>query len=533
MLTAPEPAYWPAVCFQVPAYNEPPELLAEIIKQLMRQDYPGRWMIQVIDNNTPDPRTWLPIRDLCKLLSDRVQFMHLENWPGYKAGALNEGTRRLPSWVELIAVIDADYLVDPHFLRATARHFADPQVAFVQTPQHYREWQGAPYFEGLFRMYESFFATFMTSRRENNGIIFAGTMGLVRRSALEEVGLWDAESITEDAELSVRLLGRGWYGIYDHRCYGGGLMPFDFGSLKRQRFRWAFGTIHLLKKHWRPLLGLRSREGYHLSLRQRLCFFGLGLQYFIEVVSFMFALLLLINVLAPFAGWNVSLPVFKAAMIVPLLLTTSGFVRTIWALREATRCKLSQAVGAFIFFFALSWVTARACVSALFRRRGVFLRTPKVREGQKWQSALRMTTQEIFLAASFICVALFTCYQHRVSTFSLMLLGLQAFIYGSAALCALAAEGIWLLPTWLLGTTGGAETALADGIMTEASQIYAAAQAPHLQLSRRIFTSQLHEAAKQDAEDVRSRLTRKRERMALRQYRRLYGRKFVTELHGF
>ncbi len=453
MLSTPEPDRWPGCCFQVPAHNEPPELLARVIKQLLRQQYPGRWMIQVIDNNTPDPATWKPIQQLCQQYNERVQFLHLEHWPGFKAGALNEGTRRLPDWVELIAVVDADYLVDQEFLCATVRHFADPEIAFVQTPQHYREWQGNPYFEGLNYMYETFFATYMTSRRESNGIICAGTMGLVRRSCLEQVGLWDEESVTEDAELSFRLLGKGWRGVYDHRSYGAGLMPFEFDALKKQRFRWAFGTIQLLLKHWKPLLGLSSPERLYLTPGQRLCYLGLGIQYLIEAISFFSTLLLVVAVSLPALGWHLFIPSLQLAILIPMLLLLTNFVRTVWGLREATGCKLSQATGAFLFFFALSWVTCRACISACLHKKGVFLRTPKVRESQKWRQAVRITAQETLLSMVFVVVAILTLVHDPANMLPAGLLALQGMIYGMAPLCALAASGIWLLPSWLLGTS--------------------------------------------------------------------------------
>ncbi|RAQ95847.1 hypothetical protein A4R35_09890 [Thermogemmatispora tikiterensis] len=108
-------------------------------------------------------------------------------------------------------------------------------------------------------MYETFFATYMASRRERNSLLCTGTMGLVRRRCLEEVGLWDETCVTEDAELSICLPGKGWKGVDDHRPYGAGLMPLEFDALK---------------KHWRPLLGLASPVQYHLTLIQRLLVSG-------------------------------------------------------------------------------------------------------------------------------------------------------------------------------------------------------------------------------------------------------------------
>jgi cellulose synthase/poly-beta-1,6-N-acetylglucosamine synthase-like glycosyltransferase len=419
----------------------------------MLQDYPGNWIVQVIDNNTPDQEVWMPVRDFCQRFGDRVQFLHLEQWPGYKAGALNEGTRRLPDWVEVVAVVDADYLVEPNFLRATARHFANPEVALVQTPQHYRGWRGIPYFEGLNYLYEYFFALSMVSRRELRSVVCFGTMCLIRRSALLQVGGWDEASITEDVELSVRLLGRGWRGVYDHRSYGAGLMPLDFGALKKQRFRWAFGTIQTLKKHWRLLLGLSEPSGYSLTLTQRWCFLVLSLQYLAEVPAFLFAFLLVMTVLLSVLGSPLVPPALSVALFGPLLLLVIANARTIWALRETTGCTRSQAIAALVFFLSLSWITARACFSAFVHRTGVFLRTPKLRGRQKWQQAVLICKEEIALSLLYLGTILLAVQHHwREQSASLVSLLLQAVICAGAVICAFASEGIGLFPRSLFGT---------------------------------------------------------------------------------
>ncbi len=447
MLLAPDPAQWPSICIQIPACNEPPELLVQTIESLLLQEYPGRWMVQVIDNNTADPRVWLPVRNFCQRFRDRVQFLHLAQWPGYKAGALNEGTRRLPDWVEVVAVVDADYLVEPGFLRATARHFADPAVAFVQTSQHYRGWQGIPYFEGLNYLYEYFFALSMVSRRELNSVVCFGSMCLVRRSALEKIGGWDEESITEDVELSIRLLGCGWRGIYDHRCYGAGLMPLDFGSLKKQRFRWAFGMIQCFKKHWRLLLGFSDPSGYSLTFIQSVCFLFLCFQYLTDVLNFLFNFVIVMTVFLSSLDFPLVPPNLSVALCGPLLLLVIANARTIWALRETTRCTPAQAMGALVFSLSLSWITARGCFSACLRRKGVFWRTPKSRGRQQWQHVVLICEEEITLSLLYLGIIVLAVRHHVLQqNLSLAPLFLQACICAGAVICAFAAEGIWLLP---------------------------------------------------------------------------------------
>ena len=144
--------------------------------------------------------------------------------------------------------------MDPDFLRELVPAFADPQVAFVQTPQDYSDSTGDVFSESTYRGYKYFFEVSMPSRNERNAIIFAGTMGLIRKSVLEEIGGWDEWCITEDAEASLRILKKGYQSLYINRAFGSGLMPINFEGLKKQRFRWCFGGIQILKKHWEALM---------------------------------------------------------------------------------------------------------------------------------------------------------------------------------------------------------------------------------------------------------------------------------------
>ena len=164
------------------SYNEPVDILRPTLESLARLDYP-HLIVQVVDNNTSDPAVWQPLQQLCEQLGPRFQFLHLEPWPGFKAGALNEATRRLAPQVEIIGIIDADYIVEPHFLQAMVGHFDDPTVAFAQSSQNYRDWQDSSYLRGLFYSFRYFFDVTMPARAHRNAIIFCGTMGLIRRSA--------------------------------------------------------------------------------------------------------------------------------------------------------------------------------------------------------------------------------------------------------------------------------------------------------------------------------------------------------------
>src|SRR2546425_1377242 len=394
----------PKVAIQVPAYNEPLEVVRETLKALAELDYPYL-IVQVVDNNTPDREIWGALKAQCEQLGPRFQFMHLENWPGFKAGALNEATRRLPEDIEVIGVVDSDYVVKSDWLRAVVGHFADPKVAFVQTPQNYRDWTDDQYLRGLYFSYEYFFEITMPCRAHRNAIIFAGTMGLIRRSALEEIGGWNPNVVTEDAEASLRLLSLGHSGIYVPRAYGHGLMPLSFDGLKKQRFRWALGGVQILRLHWRRLLQPGHGEG--LTVAQRIHYLLGNVQWFGDVLMFCFTLLLLATALS--TAMHHQLPIRRltgVALGLPIAFLATGLLRAVWAMKLKTRCTWRDAIAGLQVWFALSWVVTLACLRGLLRFHTAFLRTPKFKEGEASViKAFRAAQMETLLAATGVAAA--------------------------------------------------------------------------------------------------------------------------------
>ena len=426
--------FYPKVSLHVPTHNEPPELVRLTLDALASLDYPN-YEVLVIDNNTDDEAVWRPVEKHCLKLGPRFRFFHLRPWPGYKSGALNFALTQTAPDVEIIAVVDADYIVRPDFLSSLAGHFADPAVAFVQTPQDYREVEDrGRYGRALYLAYRVFFDLSMPSRNERNAIIYAGTMGLLRRSALEKVGGWDEWCITEDAELSLRLLAAGYQSIFIPESYGHGLMPLDFAGLKKQRFRWAFGGMQILRMHARELFALRRTR---LNVRQRAAYIVGGLQWLNDPLTFAFTVLLLIGGAALAAGGSIFLqPLAGAAIFIPSLFVLVSVLRFLWAFRNAARCSVREAFDALTVLLALTWVVTLACILGLVKSRGVFLRTPKAPERVRVLSAVRVVLGEFILGS--LCLIVFGAIMltgpldTAPRAMMLGLLGWQALIYFSA-----------------------------------------------------------------------------------------------------
>ena len=263
-----DPGYQPFVSLHIPAYNEPPELLIQTIKAAEAIDYPD-FEVVVIDNNTKDPAVWQPVEDYCRD-RPRVTFVHVAPWPGFKAGACNLVLRRYTDpRAEIIGLVDADDLVQPHYLRETAPYFSDPDLGFVQTFEGNREYEGSPYYTACVDSFQAFYLSVMSSRNERNTVPFVGTMGLFRRSALTAVGGWNEWCICEDTEASLRVTKAGWSGLYLPRCFGRGVVPPSFAGMLTQRHRWCFGAMQILRLHWRSLMPWDRSPDNHMTAAQR------------------------------------------------------------------------------------------------------------------------------------------------------------------------------------------------------------------------------------------------------------------------
>src|SRR5580698_3511554 len=387
----------PFVSLHVPAHNEPPDMVIDTLRKLLWLDYPS-YEIILIDDNTDDESLWRPVERWCR--EHDVKFAHLEDWPGYKSGALNYALRQMTDErAEIIGVVDSDYQLDRGFLRRCAPLLLESWLGFTQAPQDYRGWERAPYYRRLYYSYKYFFAVSQPSRNERDGAIFAGTMGLIRRVALEQLGGWDEWCITEDAELSLRLLRAGWTGQHIDQSYGKGIMPLTFEALKGQRYRWCFGGIQILRLHWRSMLPGRQSKENRLTNGQRWAYLSGAVQWYGDLLGLVFLVFLLAGAVNLATGGGElfrKLTPFLVATVPVLVLL--GLVRAVALLRRGTGASWRDALGAFFIWQSTSLVVARASVLGLFAKKAAFLRTPKTSEKAKWYEAFRANWAESTLA---------------------------------------------------------------------------------------------------------------------------------------
>jgi cellulose synthase/poly-beta-1,6-N-acetylglucosamine synthase-like glycosyltransferase/exo-beta-1,3-glucanase (GH17 family) len=367
---APAQDYAPKVSIHIPAYREPPEMLKQTLDALARLDYPNFECVVVI-NNTPDPAFWQPVAEHCGALGERFKFVNVEQVAGYKAGALRIALAHTAPDAEIIGVIDADYAVEPDWLKDVVPAFADPKVGLVQAPQDHRD-ETTPLHWAMNGEYAGFFDIGMVQRNEENAIIVHGTMCLIRRSALAAAGGWSSDTICEDTDLGLAIIEQGWVTHYTRRRYGRGLLPDTFEAYKKQRHRWAFGGLQIIRKHWRRFLPGESRLT-HEQKRE----FAIGWLNWLGAESIGVAVAVLNLVWVPvvaFAGLAIPDKVLTLPIIAAFAVSVAHFL-ALYQRRVAI--PPGQMAAAMFAAMSMQWTVARAVAYGLVTEHLPFVRTAK------------------------------------------------------------------------------------------------------------------------------------------------------------
>ncbi|MEI9888325.1 MAG: glycosyltransferase [Rhizomicrobium sp.] len=386
------PQVSPRVSVHVPCFNEPPAMVIETLNALARLDY-DNFEVLLIDNNTPDPETWLPVQAHCATLGTRFRFFHYDRLAGFKAGALNEALRLTDPAAAYVAVIDSDYQVEPFWLRRALPFFASENIAVVQGPQDYRDIHQSIFKAMAYEEYRGFFQIGMVERNEHNAIIQHGTMTIVRRGALEEVGGWATWCITEDTELGLKLFEAGYGAAYIPQAMGYGLMPDTLDAFIGQRYRWVYGAMQIMKRHAGAIFLGRTK----LSAAQRYQFLVGWLPWISDGLGMLVTYMALIWTGLMWAApqtFDVPLPALSASA---LALFVAKMLKTLLLYPQKVRSGMRGAIIASIAGLSTTHAVGKAVISGLFTRGKPFLRTPKCEDQALLSQALRKVWQETTL----------------------------------------------------------------------------------------------------------------------------------------
>ncbi|MBK6878513.1 MAG: glycosyltransferase [Ignavibacteria bacterium] len=257
---------YPLVTIQLPLYNER-YVITRLIDATMRLDYPkDKLEIQILDDSTDD--TTEIIQDHIKRYIDDgfdIKHIHRTNRQGYKAGALKEGLEVAKG--EYVAIFDADFIPRKKFLKRTIPYFYKyEKLGLVQTRWEHlnREYSlmtrtQAIALDGHFVIEQA------VRNRAGFFINFNGTGGVWKKECIFDAGNWEADTLTEDLDLSYRAQMKGWKFKYLVNFTSPAELPSDIFALKSQQFRWTKGAIETAKKIF-PVV-LKSDMSFKLKVQ--------------------------------------------------------------------------------------------------------------------------------------------------------------------------------------------------------------------------------------------------------------------------
>src|SRR5579863_5708900 len=367
----------PPVTIQLPLYNER-YVTERLIEEVLKIEYPKELLqIQVLDDSTDDTAPFAEaLVERYRTIGAPIEYHHRSNRHGYKAGALQEGLETATG--EFVAIFDADFLPPADFLTETIHHFADPKVGLVQTRWSYlnREYNFLTEVEAML-LDGHFILEHGARSRANYFFNFNGTAGILRRRMIDDAGGCQADTLTEDSDLSYRAQLKGWRFVYLPGLECASELPVDMHGFQVQQSRWAKGLTQVAKKILPSIL--RAKLPWRVKLE---AFLHLTPNISYPLMLVMSALMLPVMIVRFYMGVFQMLTV-DAPLIVASFCSLWAFY--LMAQRELDRPHWKRAIvlmpALMAAGIALTLINTKAVIEALLGIKSAFARTPKYAVG--------------------------------------------------------------------------------------------------------------------------------------------------------
>lgn len=362
-------SYTPPVDVYITVAGEPKSVVAKTVKAAVAMDYPDYRIFILNDGKVANKTNWHEMEDLAREYKEYgVRCITREIPGGAKAGNINHALQVTKA--PFVAILDCDHIPNRYFLSRTVGYFGDETVAFVQSPQYYRNHTRSFVANAAWQQQTLFFGPICRGKDRLNSLFMCGTNMVIRRKALEAVGGMKQDSITEDLLTSLIMHARGWRSVYVPRILARGLAPEDLGAYWQQQFRWARGSMEVLLKY-NPLF----MKG--LSWSQRI-------QYLASVTYYLTGVVVLIDAMLPlFYFYGNVIPVSAATMSIALIFVPYIYL-TLYSLQLVSNFAFSFRA---IAFSLASWpIYLLAFVTAVLRLPTSFKVTSKERGGGNYFS---------------------------------------------------------------------------------------------------------------------------------------------------
>lgn len=388
----------PAVAVVVSAYHEPIDVLEKTLSCLYNLNYP-KICVYFLDDTRydlpgSDPVEMEDYRNAVDSLCQRHgAYLFRRTWHGAKAGMINDfigfmGAMFLDGYEfynygrsdclgeeTYIAIFDADQNPMPGFLDPLiARLEEQKDLAFVQTPQYYTNFRKNRVARSAGLQQVIFHEYICEGKNLKESMFCCGTGVVFRIAALQEVGGLDTTSVTEDFATSLKLHQKKWRSAYHRRVMAFGMGPEDLGAYFKQQFRWALGTIGMLRRMV-PLFFSKPRSMPALRWWE---YFLSGSYYMVGWVHFIFMLCPMLYLFWGVPTYFAHPEIYLLFFLPYLTVTLSVFM---WTLQQRGYRFWDIMQGQLLAVLSFP-VYMKASLLGLLGVRGRFVVTPKGKSNQ-------------------------------------------------------------------------------------------------------------------------------------------------------
>lgn len=384
----PKPAQLPGkemikIAILIPVYNEPASIVTRTIKACKGVRWKGGATIYLLDDSTNEQD-----RKNMKQLSERFGcvLVHRRDRIGYKAGNINNAMSTLVK-EEFFVIFDSDQAPEPEFLNESMDYFSDPEVGFVQLPQHFLN-DSTPIERASKMGTNIFFHAQCISKAKDKALPFCGTNAILRKDVFMQVGGFSYYTATEDIELGLRINEAGYHGAYVPKNLVHGYSPTDYNAYSSQQYRWANGNLAILRESWaKILLG-------KFSLMQQIHAFSTLGWWLIGVTTLIYVF---VPILSLFMGGTHHTWLPSAILMLLFLNVLMGLTMIFTSLHnrvEDEKITFSDAILQYSLINNSMFIYSKAAINALlFKKYTGFVRTNKKRTDSslwhiKWNIAL-------------------------------------------------------------------------------------------------------------------------------------------------
>ncbi|MDQ7836598.1 MAG: glycosyltransferase family 2 protein [Humidesulfovibrio sp.] len=391
--TVPELKDYPPVAIVVASYKEPLDVLEDTLTCFYNLTYPNKHIFFLDDTRydlpKDDPKQMAEYRakidDLCRRIGVNL---FRRPWRGAKAGMINDfldyladkpvAQASLTSFEDrprtgpekYVIVFDADMNPLPDFVEPLVAFMEQHQkLAFIQTPQYYSNFEANRVAKAAGLQQAVFYEYICEGKSAQDAMFCCGTNVILRRAALLDVGGFDETSVTEDFATSLRFHMNGWSSAYLNKICAFGMGPEDLGGYFKQQFRWALGTVGLLRSIAREFLRGPSR----LPSAKWWEYFLSGTHYFVGWVFLIMAVCPLLYLFTDTPSYFARPELYFLFFLPYIILTVTIFLYSMsqrkYGFRELAQGILLQAITFPVYM--------QASLQGILGVRGSFGITPK------------------------------------------------------------------------------------------------------------------------------------------------------------